>query len=505
MRQIVGVIFAIAAFLLVMMCMPQTGAIYTHDSLSYEYAASTLVETGQMRYFGYDTPIVQWPPFYILLLSAIRLFGIPAEQGAAWINAIAFAYLLYACAIYLFNSLSSKWLSIPALILMTASVPLLLVSGYAWTEMLYTFLSVLSMVFLLQFIKKEKFGYLVAASVVSAFCWLTRYIGITMIAVLALMLVISIRPIQRKIRLTFVYLIFSCMPMALWVIRNYIISGTFTGGRQPGLYTLSDNIQLSLEVFQDWTAYITPLFTYIAAILFIILASMTFFLEKIKNNNNRTMDSYTDILAVLIYIVFYSAALLASATSTAMDPINHRLWAPIFPFWILALVFTMDLLIRNLKEEGLKNWLKAGFTVFALVAVISPVLWIYTSGFARKHTFTGQKEDIGLKYSPVAALAREKIPRLEDTLVISDDAALLTVHAGLKCYYPPKKNSIPLYSFSRYKEKMDDFRHIYIVWTGSGDPETFMNVSEFQQVYDIEKVASNNYCIIYLVKKRTGF
>ena len=50
-----------------MMCMPQTGAIYTHDSQSYDYAATTLLKDGQMKYFGYDTPIIQWPPLYILI------------------------------------------------------------------------------------------------------------------------------------------------------------------------------------------------------------------------------------------------------------------------------------------------------------------------------------------------------------------------------------------------------------------------------------------------------
>ena len=499
MRHITGVLFAIAAFLLVMACAPQTGAIYTHDSQSYEYAAATLLEYGELRYFGYDTPIVQWPPFYIAIIALLGLFDIPLAQGAIWINAVCFAYLLYAMAVYLFENLKVKWLAVPALILVCASVPMVLISGYAWTEMLFIFLSMLSLIFMLQFIKKKKIGWVIASSVLSALCWMTRYIGIVMIAVLALVLFISAKPLLRKIRMTFLYLLLSCAPMAVWVLRNFLISGTFTGGRSPGYFTLADNLWLSLYVFRNWSSFLNPLFAFIASVLLIILIFIPFFLEKEKRKPER--ENQWDLPAVSLYVLLYAAALLASATGAAMDPINDRLWAPVFPFWILTLVFLIDKLIGNVKENRLKQWIAAGFLVFALVSAISPSLWISSRGLARKHEFAGLKQDIGYRYSPVLSLVRDKIPRMKQTLVISNDAGLINMHTGLKCYYPPKKFSIPLYTFSRYKERMDEFRSIYLVWTGPMDSESFMTVSEFRRLYDLKKIAQNNYCTIYRVKK----
>lgn len=498
MRHITGIIFAIGAFLLVMACAPRTGAIYTHDSQSYEYAAATLLETGEMKYFGYDTPIVQWPPFYIAVVAVLRFFDIPLVQGAIWINAICFAYLLYTLAVFLFDSLSVKWLAIPALIMTGVSVPLVLVSGYAWTEMLFIFLSVLSMVCMLQFIKRDKLGWLIASSVATCLCWLTRYIGIVMVGVLALVLFLKANPLVRKIRLTFIYLLISCTPMALWVLRNYLISGTFTGGRSPGYFTLQDNIYLSLQVFSKWSSYMTPLFAYFAVILLIAIIAISFLLEK---NKRSAENSSANLVAVFLYTVLYAAALLASATSAAMDPINDRLWAPVFPFWVLLLVFLMDGLIGNIRENRLKQWLAAGFLVFALVASVSPSLWITSKGLPRKYEMTGLKQDIGLRHSPVLSLVRAKIPRMRQTLVISNDASMINLHTGLKSYYPPKKYSIPLYSFSRYKESVDQFRYVYLVWTGPMDVEGFMNVSEFRRAYELKKIAQNNYCTIYRVKK----
>jgi len=140
LRYIAGVIFAVAAFMLVYFCVPETGAIYTHDTQSYEYAAKTFLESGTMKYFGYDTPIIQWPPFYIFVLAVIKSLGVAVEEGAAWLNAGLFAYLVYVSAIYLYENLKVKGLAIGALILLTLSVPLIYVSGYGWSEMLFVFL-----------------------------------------------------------------------------------------------------------------------------------------------------------------------------------------------------------------------------------------------------------------------------------------------------------------------------------------------------------------------------
>lgn len=499
LRHIIGVLFAIAAFLLVMACVPQTGAIYTHDSQSYEYAAASLLEYGEMRYFGYDTPIVQWPPFYITVAAFLGLFDIPLEQGAVWINAVCFAYLLYAMTVYLFDSLNVKWLAIPALIMMCASVPMVLISGYAWTEMLFIFLSMLSFILMLQYVKREKIGWLIATSILSALCWMTRYIGIVTIAVLALVLFLSAKPLLHKIRMTFLYILISCAPMAVWVLRNFLLSGTFTGGRSPGSYTLADNLWLSLQVFRNWSSFLTPLFTYIASVFLIVLVLITFFLEKEKKQTERNIQ--WDLPAAALYVILYAVALLASATGAAMDPINDRLWSPVYPYWILTLFFFIDRLIKNVKVNRLKHWIAAGFLVFALVSSISPSLWISSKGLARKHEFAGLKHDIGYRYSPVLSLVRKKIPRVKQTLVISNDAGLINMHTKLKCYYPPKKYSIPLYSFSRYKERMDEFRSIYLVWSGPMDSESFMTVSEFRRLYDLKKVAQNNYCTIYRVRK----
>lgn len=496
MRHIVGVVFSIMAFLLIMMCMPRTGAIYTHDSQSYEYAASTILDSGEMLYFGYDTPIIQWPPFYIIISAAIKLMGVPFAQGAAWVNAFAFAYLVYAACVFLFDSLSVKWLAIPALIMLTVCVPLIFISGYAWSEMLFVFLSVLSIILILEYVKREKQSWLIAAAVSSCLCWLTRYIGLVVIAVSAIILFASAKTFWEKTKKTFIYLLISCVPMALWVLRNYIFSGTLTGGRLPGVYTFKDNVLFTMETFAGWLSFSNPLIAWIATSFFIFLAMLAVSMKKTAKKKKGSPDFF----AFILYIILYAAVLLASATESAMDPLDDRLWAPIFPFWVFALVLLFDKLLKNIKTGQAVKWMAAGFTMFTLIAVINPITWIQSEGLTRKDALLGSKESPMAKQSPVLELARESVTPDDNTLVISNKASDLAMHTNLKCYYPPKKKGIPLYSFSRYSERMDSFKDIYLVWAGDPVSECFMDIPEFREKYELEKIAQNNSCIIYKLK-----
>ncbi len=496
MRHFIGVVFAVVAFMLIMMCLPHTGAIYTHDSQSYEYAASTLLKTGEMKYFGYDTPIIQWPPFYILVSAAIKAIGVDFAQGAAWVNALAFAYLIYACCVYLFDTLNIKWLAIPALILMTASVPLIFISGYAWSEMLFILLSVLSIIFMLQYVKRERLSWLVATLVSSCLCWLTRYIGIVVIAVSAIILFASQKTFWERIRKTFIYLVFSCFPMALWVIRNYTLSGTLTGGRSPGTYTLRDSLSFSLETFAGWLSFSNPLIAWISAALFVFLIMLAFSMKK----NSKKINNTPDFMAFVLCIVIYAVLIIVSATKTSMDPLDDRLWAPVFPFWVITLVLLFDRLLKNVSMGKAVKWMAIGFTMFVLIAVINPVIWIKSEGLVRKDALLGAKESLQAKQSPVLQLTKDSIAPDENTLVISNKASDLAMHTSLKCYYPPKKKGIVLYSYSRYIKSRENFPDIYLVWAGDPMSESFMDIPDFREKYELTITAQNDDCIIFKIR-----
>ena len=498
MRHLAGVIFAVAAFILVLSCMPGTGAIYTHDTVSYEYAASTLLDSGRLLYFGYDTPIIQWPPFYIAIVSILKLANVTIAQGIGYLNAILFAYLVYVSSLYLFESLKVKLLAIPALILLTMSVPLIYISGYGWSEMLFIFLSVLSMILMLMYIKKKRISWLIACAIISALCWLTRYIGIVIIVSLAITLFVFEKPTKKKFENTFSYCVFSCFPMALWVIRNLVVSGTLTGGRQPGTYTFNDNIELTLEVFNEWFSFLTPMFTYVALGLLLFIVILSIPLKRYKRK--KTDRSAPNLLASFLILIIYSTVLLVSATSTAMDAINNRLWSPIYPFLVFTIIFIMDMLLRNIKEDKIKGGIVGGVIVFALTMAVNPFMWLQSEGITRQDELLGTKASVRFINSPVLSLIRETVPQTEGTLIISNEASMIVTHTDYRCYFPPKIEGIPIYTYDKFSERMADYNNIYIVWAGSSSSKSFINVAAFDEIYDVEKIASNKHCSIYLLK-----
>ena len=500
MRYVAGGILAVAAFLLVMLCMPQTGAIYSHDTQSYEYAAFTLIESGDMRYFGYDTPIIQWPPFYILILALLRLTGLDTANGAAWLNAVLIAYMTYAAVVFLFDLLKIKWMAVPAAVMMAVSVPMLYVSGYAWSETLFIFLSVVSSIFLLQYIIKKKNGWFYAAAVLSALCWLTRYIGIVHVAVAALTIIIGAKPFWEKVKKTIIFLFISCAPMALWVYRNYRISGTFTGGRQPGSFTLAENAELTAEVVESWFYGWEPVFAYIAVGFYALLVILAIVFKKNKRNKQEPGKGVS-LLMFFLYIISYTAAIFATTTTAALDPISSRLWAPVYPHIVFVLVLLLDILIQNIKMQRIPKWFAAGFTVFALAALINPAAWVLNEGIQRKEALLGTKESPEIKKAPILKVANDYLEPSEDTLIISNQASILAMHTDFKCYYPPKKEGIEIYTFSRYKERMEDFRDIYLVWYGDPQSQDFMDIPEFRQNYELEVIADEGICFILKIKQ----
>ncbi|WP_252891841.1 hypothetical protein [Thermoclostridium stercorarium] len=253
------------------------------------------------------------------------------------LNAGLFAYLVYVSAVYLFENLTVKVLSVPALLLLTLSVPLIYVSGYGWTEMLFIFLAVLSMVLILMYLKNRKLSYFVSGALVSAMCWLTRYIGITVIAALALVLFIYEKPVADKFKKAFTYGVFSCFPMCLWVLRNYLLSGTFTGGRQPGVYTLGENIELSLMVFNEWFSYAIPEILSASLVYLGLLVLLAVLVRESKKGENSLPTP--DLSANLLITAIYSAVLLYTATKTAMDGITTGFGRLCIRFWYLPLFF----------------------------------------------------------------------------------------------------------------------------------------------------------------------
>ena len=137
------------------------------------------------------------------------------------------------------------------------------------------------------------------------------------------------------------------------------------------------------------------MFTYIALAFLLFLVVLAIPLKRTKRK--KTSDLAPNLLTNFLIIATYSAALLISATNTAMDPINTRLWSPVYPFLVFTVIFAWDLLLRNIKEDKIKGGIAAGFIVVALTMAVNPLLWLQSEGITRKDALLGTKQSAYVK------------------------------------------------------------------------------------------------------------
>lgn len=224
----------------------------THDSAAYIYAAQSLLRGEGFQYFGYPSPFIQWPPLYPALLALGEWLGFTAGSASILINSVAYALIVFAAGRWMFRSFRFTLPAVCGTLLLLFSVPLLQVSRQVWTETLFV------LFFLLFFLAFERFlqhgGYrsLLAAALFAALACLERYAGVTIIAVACLFLLFKQKAFLKRLADAVMFGVLSAVPMGIWVIRNYIVSGTLLGVRTPSTFPLVLNIKRAVKSIYTW-------------------------------------------------------------------------------------------------------------------------------------------------------------------------------------------------------------------------------------------------------------
>jgi hypothetical protein len=329
------------------------GAGLSPDSVYYISTARNLIAgKGFISYMG--IPIVEWPPLYPIILAIPSIFiKIDPLISAPYISAILFGMTIYFSGLLLCRHLDSSFAySLTGVTLLLISNVLLDLYTMAWSETLFVFLVILSLVFLEKFIEKEdKFSFIVFSLSVALTC-LTRYIGVCLI-ITGVLTILLISRSKFKVRLYYIsaFIFISALPTGIWNIRNLIISGTIGGGRDPSVYTLTQNIVFTFKTIYNW-GYFPPknghgnFFLFILIIL--LIGSVVGFIIKggLQKLGRRTLK----IMPVTLFFVIYISFLIYTSTSYKFDQINWRLLVPIYIPATLLFLFIIDLLLDPIRE-----------------------------------------------------------------------------------------------------------------------------------------------------------
>jgi hypothetical protein len=316
------------------------GAGLSPDSILYIAAARNLL-AGRGFSSSFDSeqfsPLTHYPPLYPALLAGVGQFGIDPVDGARWLNAVLFAANIALAGSLVYLSVRSFWPVVVAALLFMTAHPITQIHSMAWSEPLFLTFELLEIIFLAAYLERPRFAALVSASLVAALAFLSRYGGATVVATGAIAILLLNRiGWKRRLADTLVFASLSCLPIAVWMIRNYLMTGSTTNRvlsfhPQP-LSTVSD-------VLTSVSGWFLPLaesgpLRLIAALLIVIPSICIYFIARARFLN-PTEASYrvTDVDSLLtLFSACYGILLFFSLSFfDAGIPIDSRILSPFYP------------------------------------------------------------------------------------------------------------------------------------------------------------------------------
>lgn len=491
-----------------LIAMSRNGAGISPDSVIYISTARNIANgRGFVTYV--DAPLVLQPPSYPAILGFIALiFGVDPLLSAPIINAILFGFTLYLSGTLLLEHLKSfPFLALIGTISLLVSIPLITVFLMAWSEPLFIFFLVVYLTSMSTYMKRKDIKSLLLLSLSTTLACLTRYIGVVLIAtgILGTFLIWQ-GNIKTKYVHTVIFTSVSILPLAMWIGRNYVLSGTFFGPRSPSLHPLQDNIGYTFSTILHW--YLPSLILHnppLLLLLIIIIGSFTgivFAIAKIPFRVSFQHRTYPFIVFTIFFIIGYTGFLIISSTTTNYDPIGDRLLSPI--------VVPVTLLLFSVVTT-FARLLKARFTarVVDLAIIAGSTLWLIyptcATGINIMHHFSE-----GTGYSARTWKSNQTIQyirqnTLSDCTIYTNGSDVIYLLLSMNVKSIPSKSSgaQTLADVSPLKGRFPQEGKACIIWF---DQITWRNYlftpSELLSVTNVERVINLGDGTLYFVSRK---
>ncbi len=335
------------------------------DSAGYLAVAQNLLEgKGFLSYRG--EPFVSQPPLYPLAIATVSFFfSFAPTTSALLINVFLFAAVTHLSGRLAFLITKSFPISIAVCFSVISGVPVTWVSIFAWSEILFIFFIIASIISMLLFISSKNIRDLLACSLLVGCSCMTRYAGLFfIISFLLFMILLPDEKLGKKLYYLSTFLSISLFPITIWILRNYILSETLFGPRTGALLKAYELTLLLCDTFVSW--FVPPIFILKNEIsLFILFNFLAFAFLFICKSQVKNLNS----LFVITLIFLYPILIFTSSLRFAYDPIDHRLLSPVFvPLIIILLNFPYQTFHLYLKSRLSKR-------VQSVLIILGGLVW----------------------------------------------------------------------------------------------------------------------------------
>lgn len=398
------VCFAVVGATLVLAREVAYGVALTWDSVEYvSVARNLLAGEGFTRFFGGHYKA--FPPLYPALLAGASLGVFDPLAVAGPVNAALFGVTVFVASWWLCRRLESRLLALWGCAAVAVAWPLTWMASWAMSETAFILLALLALIQTEKFLEGGKRQALVAAAALTALACLTRYLGVSMVLAIALLLAFrrGAAPAEKARNLA-VYAAVSLLPLCLWLWRTYLLTGTVAGKRGRVFYQLPEILDGVFYELAQWVAYGLPLTLAVVLLLATGLAATWGFVQARPHLSPRDWRSFSVFGGfALVYVALLVLAMMLGATWSGFQA---RFLAPVYIPLLLVAALALERSFRGLRTDRLPD---AKPPTKGVAALLSPLalallmamlpLWLVYQGALNAQAIHRANQGVSLGYA----------------------------------------------------------------------------------------------------------
>ena len=330
----------------------------------------------------YHEPMVLWPPLYPAMLAGGGLFGIDPYSVAGPLNAVIFGLTVLVAGWWLRHYLRSRLLWLWGCFSIALALPLVEMASQIMSEAAFILFVTLSLTQIDAHLKGGSRASLIRAAAFSALACLTRYMGASVIlAALPMLLVGRGGGAPEKMKRIAVYGLIAAAPVCLWMLRNFLLAGSTTGGRDRAFYSFSFIVDevLRLAVEDWWLVGLTA-----PVLLALVIAACHAFRRRSDRKSNAPSDVAWRPWCVLVgfALAYLTLLVVAMMSGSTWNGLQWRFLVPVYVPLLFAALLLMDGVLRYagivLRRRGVRAIARRTLAVVLMLVLSLQVAWLVT-------------------------------------------------------------------------------------------------------------------------------
>ena len=343
------------------------GALLNLDSLNYLATARNLLD-GQIFIDHAGDAYAMWPPLYPLTMAVASLGIADPLAIAGPLGVGIFALTIFVVGRYL-RRLASGYMVAWACFALALSIPMIDATATAWSEPLFILMAALALIRADDYLASGKRSALLWTALFSALAWQTRYIGVAVPVVIGLALLLQAgAPLRDRLRRGAVYGLIVGLPMAAWLARNYLMTGSLTAHQPPVDYSLLGLAAEALGGLWIWAHYDNADWVQVEWLAFLPAASAALLIgmlaaigvgsvlarrfggARLSGSARRALWLFSGF--ALAYAAIFFALM---ATGRPHHGVFFRFLTPLYLPLVVVVAVAADGLLAFLREGGMRD------------------------------------------------------------------------------------------------------------------------------------------------------